>query len=277
MRLVPIDFHKEKVFGVEDDFTYEGATATTNPFLLPSGLVLTAPGGPLGTIATGDAFGGQLVATTDAGDDTLELAVTENEIYQYVNDKPIRGIAKGVELVLLPEQSNFLFGFQGDAANGMETTPMQADGAGIKATGDCIGFYKPGLAAAAQAYNQDYWHCVSMADAAVQYTELSAANCNNLSGVDWKGHVGAATAGEFDMMVEWVPTHRISATVFGAEVRFWMAKTGDALQLVAKHVMVGAYAITDAAADLMNFGVALQNLTDICSVNVDYVKGEQLR
>ena len=285
MLLLPFEEYHEKVHEVRDDFDYAGSTATTLPFLMPSGYIYTVPGGPLGSIISGDFRGGRAVMLTDNGDGTLATIVTGNELFNYTIGKPIRSRARvklGIDTTL-PEETNIFVG----CMEALETTPLQDAGAGPKVNVDAFGFYKPETGGA--VYNQ-YWHAFSQFGdtPAFQITELSAANLNNLSGVDWKPWDATTGHGiRVDMVAEWMPLGRVSATVFEAEVRFWLRQetmTAAGLStdvwtdwvLVAKHRMHGNYAITEATSDLMNHGVALLNTTDIVELDVDMVKCTQL-
>ena len=269
MRGLPVDYHNEHVVGVEDDFchgSFATGVAQVNGFTFTHAV---------GAIATGDYLHGRAVMTTTAADNEFLSILTTNEIFQFLNDCPIRFkviLDPGVTAEL-PEELNIFLGCMED----MDTaTELQDAGAGPRADSDMFGFYAPEAGGA--VYNE-YWHAVSGFGANQQITELSAANANNLSGVDWKIYdptTGDGLAHEF--VAEWVPTNLVpgvagaASTLMDAEVRFWI----DGI-LVCKHQMTGTYVITMATAELMNFGVVISNITDISVLNVDYVKCEQLR
>jgi len=262
--LVPRDFHKEKVFGVEDDMMYAlWTTAVERPSCY-------VPTHAVGAITGGDALGGEQTLTTTAADNEELYFVTANELFRYDVHRPLWGIHKDVELVTLPAEINFLLGFQ----EAMETTPIQDAGVGPKADGDGFGFFKPETGG---TLNGAFWYAWSQFGANQLLTQLSAANLNNLSGVDWCGHVGGATSGVYDFAYYFRPANRVTATTFRGVCEFWAARVPGPLQLVATHEMSGTYAITDATAELMNHGHAVRNITDICVATVGFCKGEQLR
>lgn len=278
--LLPFNEYPEKVHEVRDDFTYEGSTATALPFLMPSGYVYTVPGGPLGSIISGDFRGGRAVMLTDGGANTLASIVTGNELFNYTLGKPIRSRVRIKLGSTRPAEANVWAG----CMEAGEATPLQDAGAGPKVAVDAFGFYKAETGGA--VYNGNYWHAFSQFGNAptFQITELSALNRNNLSGEDWKSYDPGTDIGILvDMAIEWMPQAPITAAVFGAEVRFWLRRetaegSGQFTDwvLVAKHRMDGNFAITAATSDLMNHGVALMNIADITELNVDFVRCTQL-
>lgn len=271
MRGLPVDFHKEDNFGVEDDFLH-GAFATG--VAQDNGFTFTHA---VGAIALGDAFGGVAVMTTTAADDEYLSILTTNEIFEFVLGKPIRFkciLTPGLTAEL-PEELNI---FVGCMENMDTATEFQNAGAGMRALcGDLFGFFKPSNDSA--VFNQ-YWHAVSGHNDLEVYTELSAANrVNNISGVDWKVYDDTTGNGiERELVAEWVPTNvvpgvgGVAPTIINAEVRFWI----DGV-LVAKHLMSGVNQITIATTEEMNFGIVITNITDICVLDVDYLKCEQVR
>ena len=271
MRLMPVDYHKEHVVGVETDFLH-GSFATG--VAQADGFTFTHA---VGAIATGDALHGRAVMTTTAADNQFLSIWTTNEIFQFLNDCPIRfkGLLQPGATAQLPEELNIFVGCMEDADT---ATELQDAGAGPRADSDMFGFYTP-EAGGAVFPNPEVWHAVSSFGANQQITPLIAANPANLSGVDWK--VYDATTGDGilrELVAEWVPTNVVpgvagaAPTILDAEVRFWLNG-----QLVCKHQMTGTYQITMATAELMNFGVVICNITDISVLNVDYLKCEQLR
>ncbi|HUS95354.1 MAG TPA: hypothetical protein VMX97_01295, partial [Hyphomicrobiaceae bacterium] len=125
----------------------------------------------------------------------------------------------------------------------------------------------------------EHWHCITGHNDLGQVDEMVATNPNNLSGVDWK--IYDATTGDGitrEFVAEYKPTNWVpgvagaAPTIFDAECRYFIDG-----QLVCKHVMNGTFQITAATTQLMNFGVVCENITDICVLNMLYLKCEQLR
>lgn len=269
MHNIPVEFHGEKVFGVEDDMLH-GAFATG--VAQDNGFTFTHA---VGAIALGDAFGGVAVMTTTAADDEYLSILTTNEIFEFVIGKPIRFrcvLTPGLTAEL-PEQLNI---FVGCMENMDTATEFQNAGAGMRALcGDIFGFFKPSNDSA--VYNQ-YWHCVTGHNDIEQYTELSAANQNNISGVDWKIIDDDGDGIERELIAEWMPTNFVpgvgaaAPTIINAEVRYFIDG-----HLVCKHLQTGIYFITIATTQEMNFGIVITNITDICVCNVDYLKCEQVK
>ncbi len=277
MRNFPVDYRRENVFGVEEDF-HTGLFATG--VAKENGFTATHAVGAI-AIADGPPMHGRSIWTYTAAADEYMSWVTTNELFQFANGRPIR-----FKVILEPElaaavvqELNVFAGCMED----MDTaTEFVAAGGGMRvggaATGDSkFGFFCP--EAGGVVFNQ-YWHAISGFNDQEQITELSAANVANLSGQDWK--IDDGTDGHHrELVAEWMPTNLVPGvagalpTLMDAEVRFWI----DGI-LVAKHVMNRAYRITLAqaiATGQMNFGVVAENLTDIVLLNVDYLKCEQLR
>lgn len=269
MRGLPVEFHKEKNFGVETDFLH-GSYATG--VAQADGFTFTHV---VGAIVTADAFAGVATITSTAAGVEFNSILSTWEIFEFVRAKPIRFVALGVLPVLLPNEQNIFVGCMED----MDTaTEMQAAGAGPRADSDMFGFFTPDdTALAAYVATSDYWHAVSSFGALQIVTPLIATNRNNLSGVDWKAQLGGVGI-EHDLFAEWVPTNVVpgvagaAPTLMDAEVRFWIDDI-----LVAKHEMRGAFQITIATVEEMNFGIVMENITDIASLDVGYLKCEQVR
>lgn len=268
MNNLPVEFHKEMVYGVEDDFLHE---AVASGIAQDNGFTFTHA---VGAITCGDGRTGIATLLTTAADNEFLSILSTNEIFEFVNGKPIRFVAKGVLPVLLPNQLNLWVGCMEDSDT---ATEMIDAGAGPRADSDMFGFYTPEAGGAVFPTTQDLWHCVSSFGALQQITPLNAANPLNLT----KEDVAAQASGvgiKHDLFAEWVPTNFVpgvagaTPTLVDAEVNFWV----DGL-LVAKHLMRGAFQITAAATEEMNFGVVVKNITDISSLDVDYIKCEQLR
>jgi hypothetical protein len=257
MRNASTDTQNERVFKIENDM-YMDVGATTVDV---DGWTATFPSG---TVETGDALGGELVLTCNAAGNILQTYNTTRELFLQADDAPINFVAKGVELTTNPTQSNVFIGVM----NALATTPLQDVGAGTKATGDHIGFYKPEDGG---TFDDDFWHCVSQHDGAVQTTELSAGVRVNMGGVQMPA-VLATTANVLDLQCTFHATNRVSATTFDGLTKFWINGV-----LVCVHKMNGANIITDADSTLMNAGVALLNTATAEAITVDYIKCEQVR
>jgi len=270
MRGLPVEFHKEKNFGVETDFNHlTVATAEDEEGFTHLHTV--------GAIVIGDAFGGIATLTWTAADNETLAIYTPNEIFEFVRAKPIRFVALGVLPIVLGDELNLYVGCMEDLIDAVPSTAMQDAGAGPRADSDMFGFFTPEAGGAVFPLTEDYWHAVSSFGALQTITPLIATDPNNLSGIDWKAWDGAAGVGH-DLFAEWVPTNVVpgvagaAPTLLDAEVRFWIDG-----HLVAKHEMRGALQITIATTEEMNFGVMGNNITDIASASVDYLKCEQVR
>jgi len=268
MHTLPVEFHKEMVYGVEDDFLH-GAFATG--VAQDNGFTSTHA---VGAITMGDARGGTGLFTFTAAADEFLSHLTTNEIFEFVSGKPIRFIAKTVLPITLGNELNIFVGCMED----MDTaTEFIAAGAGVRLDCDKFGFFTPEAGGAVYPNTEDLWHCVSSFGALQQVTPLLGTNPLNLLGADVKAWDGAAGVGHC-LSAEWVPTNLVPGvagavpTLMDAEVRFWV----DGL-LACKHEMRGAFQITVATTEEMNFGIVGENLTDIASMSVDYLKCEQLR
>lgn len=268
MHNLPVEFHKEKVYGVEDDFLHE---AVATGVAQDNGITFTHA---VGAIACGDHRTGIATITSTAANDEYNSILSTNEIFEFVMGKPIRFIAKGVLPVLLPNELNIFVGCMED----MDTATEMIDaGAGPRADSDMFGFYTPEAGGAVFPTTEDLWHCVSSFGALQQITALNAANPLNLLGEDVKAQA-AGVGVEHELVAEWVPPNLVpgaagaAPTLMDAEVRFWVDG-----RLACKHQMRGAFQITTGNTEEMNFGVVVLNITDICSLDVDYIKCEQLR
>ena len=268
MNLLPVEYHKEMVYGVEDDFCH-GAIATG--VAQDNGFTFTHA---VGAITTGDARCGIATMTFTPADNEYCSILTTNEIFEFVSGKPIRFIAKSVTPVTLGNELNIFVGCMED----MDTATEMIDaGAGPRADSDMFGFYTPEAGGAVFAATEDLWHCVSSFGALQQITALNAANPLNLTGQDIKAWDGAAGVAHC-LSAEWVPCNMVpgvagaAPTLMDAEVRFWV----DGV-LACKHQMRGAFQITVAGTQEMNFGLVGLNITTEASLTVDYLKCEQVR
>jgi hypothetical protein len=161
-------------------------------------------------------------------------------------------------------------------------TEMQDAGAGPRADSDMFGFFCVENGGAVFPNSEDVWHCVSSFGALQIITPLLATNPNNLSGADQLVYLNPAGVHddgiERKLFAEWVPVNvvpgvaGVAPTLFDAEVRFWIGTI-----LVAKHLMRGAFQITTATTEEMNFGVVGRNITDIAVFNMDFIKCTQAR
>ena len=268
MYALPEEFHKEMVYGVEDDFLHE---AVATGIAQDNGFTFTHA---VGAITCGDFRTGIALFTFTAAADEFCSIVTTNAIFQFVQNKPIRFIAKTVLPGTLGDELNIFVGCMEDMDTATEFT---AAGGGMRAGSDMFGFFTPEAGGAVYPNTEDLWHCISNFGAVQQVTPLNAANPNNLLGADVKAWDGAAGVGQC-LSAEWVPTNLVpgvagaAPTLLDAEVRFWVGG-----KLVAKHEMRGVFQITIAAAVAMNFGIVSENLTDIATLSADYIKCEQVR
>jgi len=263
---MPIDFHNEKSFGVFLDCIRESAATTVNG---DDGFVSVFPAGS--SMPSGDVFNGQWAMTTDADDNELLLVHTTNEIFQFVQDLITRFWARLTPLTLPAEQNIFV-----GCMNAIATAPVVDAGAGPKATGDHFGFYTPESGGATfTAAEDNFWMARSQHNGVAIATILDAAR--SLDGQDHLAYTAGGVGIERDLIAECVPTNAVpgvagaAVTIFDMEVRFWL----DGV-LVAKHLHRGTQQVTIASTTLMNFGVAVQNITDIVVLNLDFLKCEQL-
>lgn len=270
MQLMPTDYHKEHVIGVEEEFVH-GSFATG--VALGNGFTATHA---VGAIATGDALHGEGVVTWTAAADEYCSYLTTNEIFLMQNDLPIRfkGILRPGLTASLPEELNL---FVGCMENMDTATEFVAAGGGMRALcGDIFGFFTP--ESGGTVLNDEFWHCITGHNDLEQVDELSATNPNNLSGAEVKVIDGSGDGIPHEFVAEWVPTNVVpgvggaAATIINAETRFWV----DGV-LVCKHEQRGTYQITIATAELMNFGFVGENITDIAVCNLLYLKCEQKR
>ena len=275
MNLLPVEFHNEKVYGVNDDFLHAFfATGVAGD----NGWTSTHA---VGAITMGDARGGQMVMTASGADDEFMSHLTTNEIFEFVSGKPIRFLARWDASTADEslDEMNVWAGCMED----MNTTDEILDAcAGPRADSDMFGFFKAGTTGAAvpPLFNPNLWQCVSSFGALQQITELSAANPLNLSGEDQKPFSPTtAFARAAELIAEWVPTNFVpgvaaaAPTLLDAEVRFWING-----RLVAKHQQVGAFQITIAGTEEMNFGVVTRQSAAQASVcRWGQVKCEQVR
>ncbi len=274
MRGLPVDFHKEQVVGIEEDFLH-GSVATT--VALHNGFT---PTHAVGAITSPDALHGEAVVTYTAAANEYCSYLSTLELFRMLNGCPIRfkGIIRPGLTASLPEEMNMFVG----CMEGMDTaTEFQAAGAGMRALcGDIFGFFT--VESGGGILDDTVWHCITGHNDLEQVDAMNAANPNNLSGADVL--VIDATSGDgltHELVAEWMPTNMVpgiggvAATVLNAETRFWI----DGV-LVCKHEQRGTFGINlggGAASELMNFGYVGENLTDIAVVNLLYLKCEQLR
>lgn len=273
---MPVDFHKEQVVGVEEEFIH--AMFATG-VALSNGFTATHA---VGTIATEDSLHGRGQMDFTAADAEYISYLTTWEIFQFLNDCPIRfkAIVEPGGTAEVPEELNL---FVGCMENMDTATEFVAAGGGMRALcGDLFGFYTP--EAGGTVYDDTFWQCVSGHNDLEQYTLLSAANPDNLSGADVlviDATTGDGIAREF--VAEWKPTNLVpgiggvAATILNAEVNFWVNGVH-----VAKHEQRGTFQITRATAELMNFGFvgmngAASSANSQPGLILDYLKCEQLR
>jgi len=255
------DFINEESFGVEAN-TAAAVAATTVP--MDNGFTFTAP--VAGTCARADVFEGQWLYSHTGGAAELNSLISGAN-FNMVIGQPIRFIAD-LTFQLLATELNLFVGCRNDMI-GAGTAPIVTLGAGMAATGQHFGFYTPASGGTAFA-NDDRLYAVSMHnDTVVQVTELSAAN--TITRRDYDIAVGT----RYQLQADWVPTGPrggTTAVIFDADIQF----TIDG-ETVAVHHQNAASAITPANTDLMNFGIATENITDIITLEIRQLKCRQLR
>lgn len=278
MRNLPIEFHRENVFGVETDMAHD-EWATGTPQL--DGWTPTFAVGDMETVdrvspGLPRTPGAILEITGTAVADQFHSLLRTLEEFMFVSGRPIRFLAK-LPLGLADQNLDELNIFIGCMEAMTTTDEMQDDGAGPRADSDMFGFFK--VAEATGDFPGNLWGCVSGFGANQQITMLTAANPDNLSKTDQLMYDAAILRREVDLIAEWMPVNFVSGvggvvpTILDAEVRFWING-----RLVAKHTMAGTFQITIAAAEAMNFGyVSRTGLNQIILNHLDYLKCEQLR
>ena len=265
---LPVEYHNENSFGVYsncDSFVEASGTGDSKSFVATYAA---------GDITGDDGHEGIYYFTWTVADEEFISYQTEYELFTFLDDRPCRfavDLTPGVTADT-PEELNLYIGCM-EATD--TATEMQATGLGPRADSDMFGFFTVESVSAVYA-NPEVWNCVSSIGASQQITVLTAANANNLSNVNQK--VYDATTGDGNkvkLVAEYVPTSRVNAATFNAEVRFWINDV-----LVAKHDLSGTYVITDAASEAMNFIVVGSNAaasSATAAMNLNYVKCDQLR
>ncbi len=270
MNLLETQFHNERVYGVNDDFLH-GVVAT--------GAALSNGFTPLhavGAITSGDARGGQVVFTASGADDEFMSYLTTNEIFEFVASKPIRFLARW-DASAADESLDEMNVFAGCMEDMDTATEIQDACAGPRADSDMFGFFKAGTTGGT-VFDDNLWCAVSSFGALQQITQLNAVN--SLTGeaqLPFVQATGFATAAV--LVAEWVPVNvvpgvaGVAPTLLDAEVRFWING-----RIVAKHLMRGAFQITTATTEEMNFGVVTRQSAGQASVcRWGQIKCEQLR
>ncbi len=269
MNLLPVDFQKERTFGVLLDCIAEvSATGVARD----DGFTATWAGPP--NLTTVDVFGGAWHFAHTAVANQLLVVATTNEVFQFVQNLPIRFQARLHPGPTTPEELNIFLG----CMNAIGTAPCVDAGAGPKATGEHFGCYTPEAGGAVYAAaDDDMWMAVSMHNDVRQETILNAAN--SIDGQDHRVYVAGPGAGiEHDFIAEWVPTNpvpgvgAVAPTIFDAECRFWIDG-----HLVAKHTMAGVNQITIVNTQLMNFGLATLNTAAASLLDLKQLKCDQLQ
>jgi len=276
MRGLPIDYFPEQALDViHDKFHGEYANATAQ-------LDGWTPVFGAGTMAGGDRAVGieepsRLVITDTAVDDQFMALWRTNEEFKFHPGQPIR-FRVDFPAGAADQDNDDLSLFVGCLEGADGATDLLDDGAGPILDADKFGFYKAGETGATWAAN--YWWCVSSFGANQQATQISAANADNLSGVDYKQFDPTLrTRNEQSLIAEWMPTNLVpgvagaAPTLLDAEVRFWINGV-----LVCKHVMNGTYQITLATAEAMNFGYVSRLTAANAAVNeISFLRCTQLR
>ncbi len=269
MKGLPIDYFPEQAYDVVfDKFHGEFATGVA----LIDGWTPTFGAGAMagadriaGAVPLGEAQS-TLMFTGTAVDDEFHSLWRTFEEFKFHPSQPIRSridFPAGAADQNLDEQSLFV----GCLEAATPGTELLDAGAGPILDADKFGFFKVGATGATLV--PAYWYCVSSFGANQQVTQLNAANCNNLSGVDWKQFDPTTIfRNKQSLVAEFMPTNLVpgvagaAPTIMDAEVRFWINSV-----LVAKHVMNGTYQITTAAAEPMNFGYASRTQAAVIIVN----------
>ena len=270
MNLLPNSFLNEHNYGVETDFNHiTCVTAEEKEGFTHLHTV--------GAIATIDGRGGLAQLTWTAADNETLAIVTPNEIFEFVADKPIRFASRCVTPVTLGNQLNIFLGCMENMIDAVPSTAMVDAGAGPRLDSDMFGFFTPEAGGAVYPNTEDLWHCVSSFGALQQITPLNAANPLNLLGVDVEAWDGAAGVSHC-FTAEWIPTNvvpgvgAIAPTLLDAEIHFYV----DGV-LACVHQQRGAFQITAATTEPMNFGIMGNNITDVASLTLDALKCRQVR
>ncbi len=277
MRGLPQEYFDEHIFTVDHQFKHNDFTTAT------ATLDGWTPVFGAGTMVVADRLiaaeePATLTITGTAVDDEFSALWRSLEEFKFHEGRPIRFRADqpvGLADQNLDEQSSYIGLLEGaDGAN-----DLLDDGAGPILDRDKFGFYKCGTTGAA-VFPANTFVCVSSFGALQQTTILSADNLRNLSGEHQKQHDPTTIlrrALRFE--AEWVPTNAVpgvaglAPTLFDAEVRFWING-----RLVAKHLMNGAFQITTAGTEGMNFGyVSRMQAAQIAVNHFSYLKCGQLR
>ncbi len=273
MRNLPVEFHNEEVYGVFID------CMETVPASGVATLGAFVPTYAVGDISESDLTGGVYLFTWTVADEEFISLLTAAELFEFISGKPIRFAAQLTPGLTAdtPEELNIFIG----CMENMDTaTEMQATGLGPRADSDMFGFFTVESVSAAYA-NPELWHCVSSFGALQTITPLIATNPNNLSGQDQKVFDGDGNGIRRKFHAEWVPVNLVPGvaglvpTLLDAEVRFWLDD-----KLVAKHQMRGAFQITIAGTEPMNFGIVGSNAaasSATAALNLDYLKCDQAR
>ena len=272
MRTLPQDFFNEHVYSVEHQFEHSDFTTAT------ATLDGWTPVFGAGAMAVADRAVTEeepaiLTITGTAVDDQFSALWRTREEFKFHNGRPMRfrvDQPAGTADENLDQQSCYIGCLEGaDGAN-----DLLDDGAGPVLDRDKFGFYKCGATGAA-VFTPNTWVCFSSFGALQQTTELLAANPANLSGEhQTQHHPTTIIRRALRLEAEWVPTNMVpgvagaAPTLMDAEVRFWI--NGE---LVAKHEQRGAFQITAATAEAMNFGyVSRMQLNEIAVNHLSYMK-----
>ncbi len=276
MRNMPRDFFNENVYKIEQQFQHNDFTTAT------ATLDGWTPVFGAGTIAVADRAitieePATCVFTDTAVDNQFMSLWTTIEAFKFHGFQPMHfrvDFPVGTADEDLDQQSSYIGCFEG--ADGIND--LLDLGAGPVLDRDKFGFYKCGATGAA-VFTPNTWVCFSSFGALQQTTELLAANQNNLSGVVQQQHTAAIIRNAQRLEAEWMPTNvvpgvgGVAPTILEAEVSFWINGV-----LVAKHLQRGAFAITAATAEAMNFGyVSRMQLGEAAVNHISYMGCAQLR
>ena len=276
MRTLEQEMFDERVFTVDHQFKHNDfttATATIDGWTPVFGA---------GTLVVADRLIASeepavLTITGTAVDDQFSALWRTLEEFKFHLGRPIRfrvDQPAGLADQNLDEQSCYIGCLEGaDGANDL----LDA-GAGPILDADKFGFYKCGATGAA-VFPANTWVCISSYGALQQTTILSAANPLNLSGEHQKQHEATIFRRPLRFEAEWQSCNAVpgvagaAPTLQDAEVRYWINGV-----LCAKHQMRGAFQITTAGTEGMNFGyVTRMQAAEIAVNHLSYMKCGQLR
>ena len=276
MRGMERDFFNERHFVAEHNFGHDDFTTAT-PTLDGWTPVFGAGDMVVGDRAVTIEEPAILAITGTAVDDQFHALWRTTEEFKFHLGRPIHfrvDQPAGAADQNLDEQSCYIGCLEG--ADG--AADLLDAGAGPVLDADKFGFYKCGTTGSV-IFPVNTWVCFSSFGALQQTTVLSAVNPLNLTGQHQKQYDAAIFRQEISLEAEWMPVNMVpgvagaAPTLMDAEVRFWINGL-----LAAKHEMRGAFQITAATAEAMNFGYVTRMQAAQVAVNhLSYMKCVQLR